>query len=126
MGESGNIVAGSCTYRQANDDPHLSSGDASVHGFWLYIAGTCPSKANVDVYLQAFWCDPFGCGWVTVDSGSGDYAPGSGSGTRANARINCSSSTEVGWRGVTDVDLPGIADPPGMYYGTPKDLPCSP
>lgn len=32
LAESGNITAGSCTYRQAIDDPHVTSGDASVHG----------------------------------------------------------------------------------------------
>ncbi|MEV4210214.1 hypothetical protein [Micromonospora sp. NPDC049662] len=125
LDESGNIVAGSCTYRQANDDPH-GSGEKSVHGYWLYVAGTCPSMANVDIELQAYWCDSLGCRWLTVASGSGDYLAGGGSGRRSNARINCSNSTTVGWRGATDVDLIGVADPSGWYYGGAVNRACSP
>src|SRR5262247_3324904 len=36
------ISAGGCDYRQANDDPHPSSGDASIHGWWLDAGGSCP------------------------------------------------------------------------------------
>lgn len=122
------ISAGGCKYKQANDDPHKPSGTnyASIHGWWLKSAGTCPSKANVDVYLQAYGCGPFGCQWITVDSGSGDYYAGGGSGKRANARLTCASSAVVGWRGYTDVDLPGIIDPSGVTYSVIKDLACSP
>lgn len=126
MTESGVIIAGGCKYKQANDDPHLSSGDTSIHGWWLRGGGTCPSKANVDVYLQAYGCGPFGCQWITVDSGSGDYVPGPGSGKWANARLQCSSTAVVGWRGYTDVDLPGIIDPSGVTYSTIRNLACSP
>jgi hypothetical protein len=36
MAQSGPITAGSCTYEQATDNAHLSSGDVSTHGWWLY------------------------------------------------------------------------------------------
>ena len=124
--ESGNITAGSCTYRQAIDDPHLSSGDASVHGWWLRISGTCPDKANVDVYLQGYWCDIYGCRWITVGSGSGDYYAGGGSGQRATARRTCSGTSTVGWRGFVDVDLIVVSDPSGYTYSTIQNLACTP
>jgi hypothetical protein len=124
---SGVITAGSCKYRQAIDDPHRSGGDTSIHGWWLKYSGTCPSKANVDVYLQAYWCDFLGCRWVTVASGSGDFYQGGGSGKWANARESCSSTARlVGWRGFVDVDLIGVSDPSGYTYSVIKNLYCSP
>lgn len=124
--ESGVITAGSCSYKQAIDWPHVSGGDASVHGWWLYWSGSCPSKANVDVYLQAWWCDGWGCRWITVASGSGDYYAGGGAGRRANARKTCTASTTVGWRGFVDVDLIGVSDPPGYTYSDIRNLACRP
>jgi hypothetical protein len=127
MTESGVITVGSCKYRQAIDDPHASGGDTSIHGGWLRYSGTCPSKANVDISLQAYWCDPFGCGWITVASGSGDYYAGGGRGRRATARRGCSSTaSSVGWRGFVDVDLNGVVDPSGYTYSVIKNLYCSP
>jgi hypothetical protein len=128
--ESGNITAGSCTYKQAIDDPHVSSTAppaASVHGWWLRVSGTCPSKANVDVYLQGYWCDIYGCRWITVASGSSDVYAGGGSGRRATARKTCSSTARtVGWRGFVDVDLIGVSDPAGYTYSAIRNLACSP
>jgi hypothetical protein len=129
MAESGNITAGSCTYKQAIDDPHISSTAptaASVHGWWLKVSGTCPSKANVDVYLQGWWCDFLGCRWSTVASDSADVSTGGGSGNRVTARWTCSSTKTVGWRGFVDVDLNGVSDPAGYTYSTIRDLACSP
>jgi len=87
-------------------------------------SGTCPSKAKVDIYLQAYGCDPISCGWVTVASGSGDYYAGGGSGKRANARKACATTATVGWRGYVDVDLIGVSDPSGYTYGPGVNLPC--
>ena len=129
MAESGDITAGSCTYRQAIDNPHISSTApraASVHGWWRRISGTCPSKANVDTYLQGYWCDQWGCRWITVASGSADVYAGGGSGNRVTARKTCSSTRTVGWRGFVDVDLIGVSDPPGYTYSPPVNLACSP
>ena len=125
--ESGVITAGSCKYKQAIDYPHRSGADTSIHGWWLKYSGTCPSTANVDVYLQAWWCDFYGCRWITVASGSGNYYAGGGSGRRANARRTCSSTARiVGWRGFVDVDLNGVSDPSGYTYSEIKNLYCSP
>lgn len=129
MAESPDITAGSCTYRQAIDDPHISSTAplaASVHGWWLRISGTCPSQANVDVYLQGYWCDQYGCRWITVASGSADVYAGGGAGRRATARRTCSNANTVGWRGFVDVDLIGVSDPPGYTYSAIRNLSCSP
>jgi hypothetical protein len=130
LAESGNITAGSCTYRQAIDNPHISSTApraTSVHGYWKRISGTCPSTANVDTYLQAFWCDQFGCRWITVASNSGNVNPGGGAGRRITARRVCSSSSKtVGWRGFVDVDLNGVNDPAGFTYSPAVNLTCVP
>lgn len=128
--ESGDITAGSCTYRQVTDDPHISSTApraASIHGWWRKISGTCPSKANVDVYLQGWWCDIYGCRWITVASDSADVYAGGGSGKWATARRTCSASNKlVGWRGYVDVDLIGVSDPSGYTYSAIRDLYCTP
>lgn len=130
LAESGNITAGSCTYRQAIDNPHISSTApraTSVHGYWKRISGTCPSTANVDTYLQAYWCDQYGCRWIVVASNSGDVLAGGGAGRRVTARRTCSSSSRtVGWRGFVDVDLNGVSDPPGYTYSPPVNLACVP
>jgi len=124
------ITAGSCTYSQAIDNPHISSTAplaASVHGWWQAISGTCPSVANVDTYLEGFWCDQSGCRWILVASNSGDIGPGGGAGSRVTARRTCSSSsTLVGWRGNVDVDLIGVSDPPGYTYSDIVNLYCVP
>lgn len=129
MATSDVITAGKCKYKQAVDNPHPStkpSGYASVHGWWLKDSGTCPSTANVDVYLEAVFCDPFGCYWRTIASGSKDVAPGGGSGDRANARNLCADNRTVGYRGFVDVDLNGVSDPSGYTYSPGVDLACYP
>lgn len=125
MASSGPITAGSCTYTQEVDNPHIT-GEASVHGYWKVVSGTCPSKANVEVWLQAYGCDPFVCGWVTVAHGEGDYYAGGGSGKRANARRTCATTATTGWRGYVDVDLIGASDPSGYTYGPGVNLACRP
>ncbi|MBZ2199678.1 hypothetical protein [Occultella gossypii] len=128
MGQGSPITAGECTYRQANDNPHESGGDASVHGWWRYVSGTCPADANVDIYLQALWRNPNGTlAWLTVDSNSMQLKPGTGErGRRVNARIPCATQVSTTFRGLTDVDLPGIIDPPGMQESPDVTLSCSP
>jgi hypothetical protein len=130
MAESGNITAGSCTYRQAIDNPHISSTApraTSIHGYWKRISGTCPSTSNVDTYLSAYWCDGFGCRWITVASNSGNVTAGGGAGRRITARRTCSSASRVvGWRGFVDVDLNGVNDPAGYTYSNHANLTCVP
>lgn len=67
-------------------------------------------------YLQALWRNPNGSlVWLTVNKSIGNYKPGTGqSGRRGNARITCATQTNTSFRALTDVDLPGIIDPPGM------------
>jgi hypothetical protein len=126
---SNNINAGGCTYQQANDDPHFSStaGDVSMHAWWNYAGGTCPATSLVTGGLQGYFCSSmFGCRWVTVATDNGSYKSGGGSGRRATPRITCSGSGLVGWRGWTDVDLPGINDPADVTYSTIVNLSCTP
>lgn len=126
MATSAPISAGGCTYLQVNDDPHLSSGDVSIHGWWQRYSGTCPSQNKVTVGLQAYRCDVT-CYWVTVATGSGTYYQGPGSGKWANARRRCAaSSAPIGWRGWTDVDLIGINDPSGVTYSNYANYYCTP
>lgn len=128
VGLSDPIKAGSCTYQQGVDNAHFSSTGWAIssHGWWVKYAGTCPSKANVDIYLQAVWCDAWGCRWRTVDTDSKDVYAGGGSGKRATAREECGGSKTVGWRSFVDVDLIGQVDPSGYTYSTPRDLSCYP
>jgi hypothetical protein len=122
------ISAGGCTYTQVNDDPHISSTApraASVHGWFNRVGGTCP-QADVTAGLQAYWCDMFGCQWITVATGASRVSAGGGSANRATARQVCSSSPIVGWRGWTDVDLVGISDPGGVTYSNIVNLGCAP
>lgn len=119
------FTAGGCSYKQKADDPHRSAGEVSVHGWWSKWSGTCPSKATVKVYLQAYGCATT-CTWVTVGSGSGKYFQGGGKGKRATARQVCASSRVTGFRAVVDVDLPGIIDPGTKTYSGAVNVACSP
>jgi len=123
------ITAGSCKYQQRVDDAHISKSEfaASTHGWWTKYSGTCPSYANLDIYLQAVYCDSYGCYWKTVKKVSKDVkAYNLSGGKRVNARRACSRSTTVGYRSFVDVDLKSWSDPSGYTYSTPKDLGCYP
>lgn len=130
MAASTPIHAGSCYYRQAVDTPHISSTSisraAQSHGWWVNAGGACPSKSNVDVYLQAVYCSGGTCGWRTVDVRSGDVYAGGGKGKRVTAHKGCSGTATVGFRSYVDVDLIGMNDPAGFTYSTPVDLACYP
>ena len=131
LGVGSVITAGGCSYRQANDNPHISSTAplaASVHGWWQYAGGTCPSKNNVDVHLQGYFCSVGGCGWSTIASGSADVVAGTGATLgRVTARRACSSGGQlVGFRGLTDVDLISISDPSGVQTSPIVNLMCVP
>lgn len=130
MGQGKTIKAGSCYYQQGNDNPHKTNQnrEVSVHGWWTYIKGTCPAKANVDIYLQALWHNPHGTyAWLTVGSNSMDLKPGTGqSGRRVSGRLTCATQVRTSFRGLTDVDLPGIIDPSGREVSPEVSLTCSP
>ena len=52
--------------------------------------------------------------------------PGGGHGRKVTARVDCENESAVGYRGVADVDLPGIVDPFNKAYSTALDLNCYP
>ena len=62
-------AAGQCKWEGKADDPHLSNQDreASVHGWWIDKSkdGSCPSYAEIEVWLQVYACDldTWDCGW---------------------------------------------------------------
>ena len=49
--------------RHTQDDEEVS-----VHGWWKdRSGGACPEYADVEVWLQAHWCDIFfACRWITL------------------------------------------------------------
>ena len=53
--------------------------------------GTCPAKATVTEYLQAYWCDISGCRFITVSSGQADVYAGA-AGHRADANTRSSTN----------------------------------
>lgn len=123
------ISAGSCKYTQDADDAHVSTQtgtDASTHGHWDKHSGTCPTYAQVEIFLQAAYCDNSGCRWVTLTSNSQKRKAKNLGGRRVNARWACLGTRTVGYRSYVDVDLHGVIDPSGKTYSTPKDLRCNP
>lgn len=116
-----------CDYEGRADYPHLTNGEASVHGYWVKTGGTCPSTATVTANLQALYCDMSGnSGWKTQDTRSGTFTSGSGSGNWATPHKSCGGQSSVAWRGEVDVNLTDFADPLGYHYGSAKDLNCYP
>jgi hypothetical protein len=122
-----NISAGSCNYNGVADYPHVTNNEASVHGYWVVLSGSCPSTAKVTADLQALACSSlFGCTWITQDTRSGTYTPGSGTGHWATPHKACGYTATVGWRGRVDVDLTNWSDPSGYQYSVERDLACYP
>lgn len=115
-----------CDYEGRADYPHVTNGEASVHGYWVKTGGSCPATATVTVNLQALRCSAAGCTWVTQATDFGKFVSGSGTGKWATPHKACANSNLVGWRGEVDVNLTDFADPFGYHYGTAKDLSCSP
>ena len=110
-------VGGSCTYQTRGDNPHRSGNDVSVHGWWKIspASGQCPTHADVEVWLQGWWCNEwYGCWWRTIDSDEKRVRPGGGSGRRTNIRELCATFETTGYRNV--VDLVGVGDPGDKEY----------
>ncbi len=116
-----------CDWRGVADYPHVTNGEASVHGYWVRDGGNCPATGTVTVELQALGCGSLGCVWITQDTRTvkGVY-PGSGTGRWATPHKTCASSRMVGWRGRVDTALTDFYDPFGWDDGPQKDLYCSP
>lgn len=123
------IKSGSCTYTQHVDHVHESKSafEASAHGWWEIEAGTCPTYANVDLEIQAVYCDQYGCYWKRVIGDSKDLkAKNATGGKRLNVRKKCRDSRAVGYRAWVDIDLKGQKDPGGRTYSKALDLTCYP
>ena len=121
-------TAGDCTYDTRVDNPHISAGQVSVHGWWEVVGlSECPRRATVTTVLQAVMCDSWtgACWWSEVKRNHGSIRRGGGAGKRVTARVDCSSTDLVGVRGVADVDLPG-SDPSNLAYSEGFDRPCYP
>lgn len=127
---SGWITAGNCTYKQRVDWPHWSDQytTISVHGWWeKKYNSSCPRLANVDIYLQAYYCNYVGgCTYVNVASNSDDVRAGGGPGRRVNARNGCNGSVLISYRGAVDVDLHDQGDPRGLTYSPSFGRRCWP
>lgn len=119
-----------CTFETGADNPHRSDGDVSAHGWWNETSEedrTCPEYADVEVRLQAWWCDIFfNCWWVTQAIEESRVREGGGRGRRTTARQSCTrDGREVSWLNVVDVDLVGTWDRPFRAYKE-IDIECYP
>lgn len=121
------VPGGSCRFETKGDRPHMSAQDTEVsaHGWWRERSpGLCPEYADVEVWLQAHWCD-LGCRWRTIAHNQTRIRAGGGRGRRTIARHACASDEITGFRNVVDVDLVGAVDPPNRVYIT-FNLACRP
>lgn len=125
MQMTNSIALNGCHYGTGADNPHKSGSEASVHGWWIKKNNLCPSRADVTVWLQAAWCDAWGCTWVTLNSGKARIRPGGGSGKRVTVRDACYSNEWTFYRNVVDVDIPGTIDPPDKAYKV-NQIQCRP
>lgn len=121
------IYGSGCLFGQYVDNPHVSTGDVSTHGWWNDEGGICPTYANVDVYLQTYWCSSYGCAWVVTAYFSADVRARNIWNQRVTTRRTCTPfGRPIGWRGYVDVDLIGQNDPSGYDYSSPQNLYCTP
>lgn len=120
-------TAGKCQYKHGGDDPHVTRGEVSSHGWWeIVVNNGCSEKAKVKTRLQAWGCVlVVGCGWVTEKTSiATSIKPGTA--RRANVRVACASTKIVGWRNLVDVDLEWKVDPVGWDTLGTRNLACSP
>lgn len=116
-----------CEWDGRSDYPHKSGNSASVHGYWVYLSGNCPSTADVTVNLQALGCSPLGCTWINQATDTATaVTPGSGTGHWATPHKACANSNTVAWRAEVWVGLTDFWHPYGATHGTGRDLRCSP
>jgi len=98
---SGGIVPKACTPYVDGDDPHPSSGDVSVHGWWY--RGSCANqKTEVTIYLYEYFSDGT---WHYQAKGKKTVWPGGGSANRAVARQQCEGVARASWRSLVVVKL---------------------
>ena len=99
--------------------PHVSSDDsnqASAYGKWedKNKDGSCPERADVEVWLQMYACrsDIGPCGWIRQGHREDRVRKGFKSGRRVTVRADCASKARARWRNVVDVDIPDQFDHP--------------
>lgn len=124
--EPSSLEGSGCYYDQVVDYAHKSGGDVSTHGWWNDNGGSCPLYANVDVWLQAYYCDSWGCGFVTVAYDSKDKRARNIWNEKLNVRKACNATHNVSWRSQVDVDLIGQSDPGGRTTSPSQVIFCSP
>ena len=122
-----------CDYETKGDNPHRSRTGfaASAHGWWLdHSNGDCPEYADVEVTLLAKMCyynpDPQYCFWDIVDHKELRIREGGGAGRRTTARHDCTSTNEVAYYSMVDVDLVGTWDGPYKWFSPVVEVPCCP
>ncbi|HEX3733496.1 MAG TPA: hypothetical protein VHU91_11330 [Mycobacteriales bacterium] len=107
-------------FKPDGDDPHLSGGDVSAHGWWKENHGPA-THADVTVRLQI----KRGNSWAYVGkTGKARVTVGGGRGKRATGRAKCKNTNNHQWRSIVDVDIVGYADPPDKKIVGPKTLEC--
>ena len=100
------------------DNPLLSDGEVSAHGWWMAGNNECRRYAEVENWLQQWTCDASGgnCNWVEVAHNETRVGPGGRRGRRNTARRQCATSTLTGYRNMVDVELVGVFDPADRRY----------
>lgn len=103
---------GPCNPVTGADNPHVSDGDVSGHGWWRN--GTCSGdKATVRTCLLEWWRgDDGSIRWVTKKCVS-KKVKAAKKGTRkpsVTARVGCTSTHYTGWANLVDVDVAGTWD----------------
>lgn len=112
-------------YETRGDYVHVTSGEASGHGWWVKLSGPA-TMAKVKIKLQTkkirrFWFDT----WPdATDWNDNTVRSGGGSRKRANARRTCNGTTVTPWRSVVDVDIIGYPDPPDVHVTPARFLEC--
>ncbi len=108
-----------CQFTSEAYNPHISSdgsNQASAHGGWKDKSkdGSCPERADVEVWLQVYACRSYTgpCGWITKGHREDRIREGFKSGRRVTARAGCTSNARASWRNVVDVDIPDQFDHP--------------
>ncbi len=110
-----------CTFYTRGDYVHVSSNQASGHGWWVNV--NCRATwAVVTVQLQQYYSDGR---WRNIGTpGRATVRSGGGAGKRATGRVSCSSRSLTGWRSVVDVDVVGVLDDPRKLVTPARNIYC--
>jgi len=82
-------------YSANGDFAHVTNGEASGHGWWVWDNGGPVRTANVYMTIMKYT----GGRWVVMnDASNPNQKPGSGSTVRLNVRFPCSGTAQTLWR----------------------------